>query len=83
MEHGACNVIYVDKRARDELVRKDLASQTGPNNKTRDKSDGSETKVQHQQPAAEIAATVTAILMTFNEGAPSLKRAYISCCTVY
>lgn len=68
MEHAACNVIYIDRRANDEHVRKEslsssLAARTSTGN------------VSHntyfnfgKPPPAELRANVETILSIFNEG---------------
>jgi hypothetical protein len=65
MEHGACNIIYLDRRARDELVKRDslfparasVASEAGEYFKP----DGSPLP-------AEVQVNIESILSTFNEG---------------
>lgn len=65
MEHGACNIIYLDRRAREELVRRDsaLANRASNSVETNEyfKGDGS-------QMPGEVLANIESILSTFNEG---------------
>lgn len=67
MEHGACNVIYIDRRANDEHVRRESLS----NSLATRTSTGS---VPHgyfnlgKSPPAEVQANVETLLSTFNEG---------------
>ena len=72
MEHGACNIIYLDRRAREELVRRDslLASRVSNSSESAEyfKPDGSQLPL-------EVQSNIEAILSTFNEGA----HARLSC----
>lgn len=68
MEHGACNVIYIDRRANDEHVRREtlsssLAARTSSANVTQGYFGTG------KSPPAEIQTNVETILTTFNEGA--------------
>jgi CheY-like chemotaxis protein len=67
MEHGACNVIYIDRRANDEHVRREslsnsLAARTTTGSVAQGYFGFAKT------PPPEIHANVEAILSTFNEG---------------
>lgn len=67
MEHGACNIIYVDRRANDERVRretlsKSLVARTSTGNVGQGYFSVGKT------PPAEVHANVEAILSMFNEG---------------
>ena len=68
MEHGACNVIYIDRRANDEHVRREtlsnsLAARTSTGNMLQGYFG-----LGKMAPPAEIHANVESILSTFNEG---------------
>ncbi|KAF2192788.1 HD-domain/PDEase-like protein [Zopfia rhizophila CBS 207.26] len=66
MEHGACNVIYIDRRANDEHVRREPLS----NSLAARTSTGSLSPGYFgfgKPPPAEIHTNVEAILSTFNE----------------
>lgn len=71
MEHGACNIIYLDRRAREELVRRDSLSVTrdsvGSESAEYFKSDG-------PQVPLEVRSNVESILSTFNEGKKAILR---------
>jgi hypothetical protein len=67
MEHGMCNVIYIDRRANDEHVRRDtlsdsLVARTSTGNV------GQSYFAMGKLPPAEVHANVEAILSMFNEG---------------
>jgi hypothetical protein len=70
MEHGACNIIYLDRRAQEELVRKDsvMSGQTGSDEKTEVKPECHKSDLYQQQQAQEISSNITSILSTFTEG---------------
>lgn len=76
MDHGACNVIYIDRRANDEHVRREslshsLAART---------STGSVTPSYFglaKAPPAEVHSNVDTILSAFSEG--TLLIARVSC----
>lgn len=67
MEHGACNVIYVDRRANDEHVRREtlsssLVARTSTGNV------GQSYFALGKTPPVEVHANVETILSVFNEG---------------
>lgn len=67
MEHGACNVIYVDRRANDEYVKREtlsdsLIARTSTGNV------GQSYFALGKTPPVEVHANVEAILSVFNEG---------------
>jgi hypothetical protein len=67
MEHGACNVIYIDRRANDEHVRREsLSDSLAARTSTGSVAPGyfGFTKT----PPAELHSNVEAILSTFSEG---------------
>lgn len=71
MEHGACNVIYVDRRAHDEYVKREtlsdsLIARTSTGNV------GQSYFALGKTPPAEVHANVEAILSVFNEGKASI-----------
>ncbi|PVI06641.1 HD-domain/PDEase-like protein [Periconia macrospinosa] len=66
MEHGACNVIYIDRRANDEHVRREtlsssLAATTSTGNMNQGYFNLGKT------PPAQVHANVESILSTFNQ----------------
>ncbi|KAF2709447.1 HD-domain/PDEase-like protein [Pleomassaria siparia CBS 279.74] len=66
MEHGACNVIYIDRRANDEHVRREsLSNSLAARTSTGSVAPGYFTL--GKVPPAEIHANVESILSTFNE----------------
>lgn len=68
MDHGACNIIYLDRRAREELVRKDslLANHLGDGSNATDQTEYF--KLESAQPPMEVRSNLQSILSTFNEG---------------
>ncbi|KAF2440699.1 HD-domain/PDEase-like protein [Karstenula rhodostoma CBS 690.94] len=67
MEHGACNVIYIDRRANDEHVRREtlsssLVARTSTGNVPQGYFPGSA-----KAPPPEVRTNVESILSTFNE----------------
>jgi hypothetical protein len=67
MEHGMCNVIYIDRRANDEHVRREtlsdsLVARTSTGNV------GQSYFALGKTPPVEVHANVEAILSMFNEG---------------
>jgi len=67
MEHGACNVIYIDRRATDEHVRREtlsdsLAARTTTGNPNQGYF------ALGKAPPGEVHANVESILSIFNEG---------------
>ena len=67
MEHGACNVIYIDRRANDEHVRREsLSGSLAARTSTGSMSPGYFGT--GKPPPAELHANVETILTTFNEG---------------
>ena len=67
MDHGACNVVYLDRRAREETVRKDsvMSKEEGA---TDDGPEFFKLELLQPQHAAEINTNIESILSTFNEG---------------
>jgi len=68
MEHGACNVVYIDRRANDEHVRREtlsssLVARTSTGNVPQGYFPGSA-----KAPPPEVHTNVESILSTFNEG---------------
>jgi hypothetical protein len=71
MEHGACNVIYIDRRANDEHVRRETLSSSF----VARTSTGSVSQGYFgfgKAPPAELHSNVETILTTFNEGMLSI-----------
>lgn len=67
MEHGACNVIYIDRRANDEHVRREsLSNSLAARTTTGSVAPGYFGFA--KTPPAEIHSNVEAILSTFSEG---------------
>ncbi|KAF2430245.1 HD-domain/PDEase-like protein [Tothia fuscella] len=64
MEHGACNIIYLDRRAREELVRRDTALANRQRNATESEH---YFKTDRGQVPQEVLANIECILSTFNE----------------
>jgi hypothetical protein len=67
MEHGMCNVVYLDRRANDEHVRREtlsdsLVARTSTGNV------GQSYFAVGKTPPAEVHTNVEAILSMFNEG---------------
>jgi hypothetical protein len=78
MEHGMCNVIYIDRRANDEHVQREtlsdsLVARTSTGNV------GQSYFAQGKMPPAEVHANVEAILSMFNEGKPRARHATTTC----
>jgi hypothetical protein len=74
MEHGMCNVIYIDRRANDEHVRREtlsdsLVARTSTGNV------GQSYFALGKTPPVEVHANVEAILSMFNEGTSLAQRA--------
>lgn len=69
MEHGACNVVYLDRRACEETVRKDSVM-SREEVKQPDNNGPEYFKLELQQPqhTDEITNNIESILSTFNEG---------------
>ncbi|KAF2816458.1 HD-domain/PDEase-like protein [Mytilinidion resinicola] len=66
MEHGACNVIYIDRRANDEHVRRDsLSNSLATRTSTGSYSPGYFSM--GKSPPPEISANVETIMSTFNQ----------------
>ncbi|KAF2643415.1 HD-domain/PDEase-like protein [Massarina eburnea CBS 473.64] len=66
MEHGACNVIYIDRRANDEHVRREtLSSSLAARTSTGSMMQGYFSL--GKAPPAEVHVNVESILSTFNE----------------
>jgi hypothetical protein len=68
MEHGACNVIYIDRRANDEHVRRDTLSSSLVA-RTSTANVGQSYFAQGKTSPADVHGNVEAILAMFNEGA--------------
>jgi hypothetical protein len=67
MEHGACNVIYIDRRANEEHVRREsLSSSLAARTSTGSVAAGYFGF--SKAPPAEVHTNVESILSTFNEG---------------
>jgi hypothetical protein len=67
MEHGACNVIYIDRRASDEHVRREtLSSSLAARTTTGNVNQGY--FALSKPPPGEVHANVESILSIFNEG---------------
>jgi hypothetical protein len=65
MEHGACNIIYLDRRAREELVRRESVIAT----RSSTASEPAEYfKQDNPQLPVEVQTNIETILSTFNEG---------------
>jgi hypothetical protein len=68
MEHGACNVIYIDRRANDEHVRRESLS----NSVAARTSTGSFLPTSYfsamKVPPQEVHSNVETLLSAFNEG---------------
>lgn len=67
MEHGACNVIYIDRRANDEEVRKETLSKSMAA-RTSDGNVGQSYFNLGKTSPPEVHGNVGAILSMFNEG---------------
>lgn len=68
MEHGACNVIYVDRRANDEHVRREtLSMSTVARTSTANVSPGYFPSA-IKPPSPDVHANLESILSTFNQG---------------
>jgi hypothetical protein len=80
LDHAACNIIYLDKRAREEVVRRD--SLLAKNQSATD-DQGEYFKVDGFAPPQEVQSNIESILTTFNEGkrircfTPSLYTDYL------
>lgn len=67
MEHGACNVIYIDRRANDEHVKREtLSSSLVARTSTGNVNQGYFGL--GKAPPVEVHTNVESILSTFNEG---------------
>jgi hypothetical protein len=78
MEHGMCNVIYIDRRANDEHVQREtlsdsLVARTSTGNV------GQSYFAQGKTPPPEVHANVEAILSMFNEGKSRARYAQAPC----
>jgi len=67
MEHGACNVVYLDRRACEETVRKDSVM-SREETKQNDEPEYFKLELRQPQHTAEITNNIESILSTFNEG---------------
>ena len=70
MEHGACNVIYIDRRANDEHVRKETLSKSLVA-RTSTGNVGQSYFALGKTSPREVHNNVEAILTMFNEGKSS------------
>lgn len=70
MEHGACNVVYLDRRASEETVRKDsvMSREETTEPKPREELEYFKLELRQPQHTAEIMNNIESILSTFNEG---------------
>lgn len=68
MDHGACNIIYLDRRAREELVRRDslLAARAG--DVSNDANQAGYFRAEDEQLPMEVRSNLESILSIFNEG---------------
>lgn len=78
MEHGMCNVVYLDRRANDEHVRRETLSDSLVA-RTSTGSVGQSYFALGKAPPAEVHANVEAILSMFNEGRLPPLRAQVHC----
>ncbi|QDS72160.1 hypothetical protein FKW77_004496 [Venturia effusa] len=67
MDHGACNVIYLDRRAREELVRRDALLATRGSNVSNDPNQADYFRVGEDQLPVEVRSNLESILSIFNE----------------
>lgn len=67
MDHGACNVIYLDRRAREELVRRDTISMSLAAVANNAHDTQGYFRLGNPQ-AREVHSNIETILSTFNEG---------------
>src|SRR5690242_6489109 len=67
MEHGACNVIYVDRRAHDEHIKRETLS-SSLIARTSTGNVGQSYFALGKAPPAEVHANVESILTIFSEG---------------
>ncbi|KAE9976523.1 hypothetical protein BLS_002044 [Venturia inaequalis] len=67
MDHGACNIIYLDRRAREELVRRDslFVNRAGDASGEVDRSDYFQ--AEDEQLPLEVRSNLESILSIFNE----------------
>jgi hypothetical protein len=75
MEHGACNVVYIDRRANDEHVRKETLSKSLVARTTTGNVGQSYFALGKTSPR-EVHDNVEAILSISTEGNPSAFRTY-------
>jgi 3',5'-cyclic-nucleotide phosphodiesterase len=76
MEHGACNVVYIDRRANDEHVRKETLSKSLVARTTSGTVGQSYFAIGKTSPR-EVHDNVEAILSISTEGITSVFRAHI------
>ncbi|CAI6335882.1 unnamed protein product [Periconia digitata] len=67
MEHGACNVIYIDRRANDEYVRRETLSSSLAATTTTGNMNQGYFNLGKTTPPADIHANIETILSTFNQ----------------
>jgi hypothetical protein len=68
MDHGACNIIYLDRRAREELVRRDLLLATRASDASSAADQVEYFKLEGAQLPVEVRSNLESILSIFNEG---------------
>jgi hypothetical protein len=78
MEHGMCNIVYLDRRANDEHVRRETLSNSLVA-RTSTANVGQSYFGLGKTPPAEVHANVEAILSMFNEGRPHVLRTLTYC----
>jgi hypothetical protein len=76
MEHGVCNVIYVDRRANDEHVRRETLS-SSLIARTSTGNVGQSYFALGKAPPIEVHTNLEAILSIFNEGKQLMSFALI------
>lgn len=68
MDYGACNIIYLDRRAREELVRRDSLLGTRASDASHDANQTGYFKAEDEQLPVEVRSNLESILSIFNEG---------------
>jgi 3',5'-cyclic-nucleotide phosphodiesterase len=69
MEHGACNIVYLDRRASEETVRKDsVMSREEVKQPEYSGPEYFKLELREPQHTNEITNNIESILSTFNEG---------------
>jgi len=80
MDHGACNVIYLDRRAREELVRKEFP---GPHPDVSDNATGKDSLNYFKTDVSahdEVNNNIRHILSTFSQGESQYPIALVIAC---